>query len=829
MIFLVETTVAVVNGVSDLDEVPETPSETDENEDLQCIVCNQRLPTRDILNDHILQHVQQPRILLERVQVPQSPPSPLNSPSPPAAPTEQRRSFARKHIRPYKNLQCQVIPPENSDETSDYPTVPKIRILLPQQLSDQVDAKSRASDNDHSSSKNIDNNSPNTDMVELQTLPNESQSPNFPGQSPDQHAPTLQQDETASFWNPEGSPPPTQMERESGEKEAERHDSLLQNFLNESADSLINTKDPGMIIPSNETEFISLEKLAGPQCSVCSERFVDQSSYDLHCKQTGHYSNTIVPYGRSPNVMPSPHSSLSNPLDSLAALPMQQLAQQVNRLQQGGVHQQNVLINIQQFGQPMAPSHSQWGPGPGPPEMPPHMHHMPHYGQQQQPPHPMHHNMYMPPHSQWGPAPAPHHPMHPHNMYYGPGPAPGPPPSSMYGPPPHVQHPPRPPGPSPPQQPPPQSRQSPNSGSMMPPRMPPPRLSNQQMRAQQGARPVPPSNGTRAAVTRPPPRMNGPRAPGPPSARPMNPQQRAMLAKRPAALHEHQIKKKRLDVLIPDTNDNEDCHVISMQKCNDGLPIIKNVQGAATTEVDGIDPVVHLTDSITLSVRNPKEAPPVIQQKKNDAKAVANILATRGITVTPATKTQKESVTPPPAKPPAPVAINLNSAVSIIPTARNQQGNKNGNSTAAASEKPTKTPTVDLTDDEPVTNTTKGQSGNKRALPYQCDLCPAQYPSMRTLVIHRRQYHKAGPQNELGVPVVDLSQQAVLARLAGLGIHSYIPLPHADGSGNGTYALPIISVNAARNPGVCNISALGSSSVLTLGPLHHINNLPVNK
>lgn len=876
----------VVNGVSELDESPELAADSScesEIEELQCVVCAQGLPDRESLNKHILQHVQQPRVLLERVQVPSpqaSPPvSPATSPFSPPPGSEQRRSFARKHIRPYKNLQCQVIPPENSNVAEgEFPAVPKIRILLPQQLSDQVDAQSRAAENARSSispSDKVDCAGTNKclsktdkgEMVELQTLPNESQSPSFPGQSPGQ--PNLQHDDPTSFWNPEGSPP-VPAERESGEKEAERHDSLLQNFLNESVDSLVNTKDPGMIIPSNETEFISLERLAGPQCSVCSERFVDQVSYDLHCKQTGHYSNTLVPYsgggggggsgGGGGGLVGS--SSLGGPLDSLAGLPMQQLAQQVNRLQQGGgVHQQNVLINIQQFGQPMAPPPSPYGPGPA--DMPPHMHHMPpHYGQQQQPhPHPMHHGMYMPPHSQWGPAPAPHHPLHPHGMYF--GPAPGPPPG-MYGPhPPHPhqvqqqqqQQPPpqRPPGPSPPQQQsspqPPQLRQQTSSGSMMPPRMPPPRLTSQQMRGppqQGGVRAAQQAGPARAAaMARAGMRMNGPRGPGPQMQGMNGPrgpasiqQQRAMLAaKRNAAVaHEQQLKKKRLDVLIPGSNESDDCHVISMQKCNDGMPIIKTVQGAATTVADPLDPVVHLTDSITLSVRNPKEAAPVTQQKKNDAKAVANILATRGITVTPATKSQKELAASQPPKQAAPVAINLNSAVSIIPTARNQQGSKNGGTSTAGApsngDKNSKsTPTVDLTDDEP-TASAKGTTPNKRALPHQCDLCPAQYPSMRTLVIHRRQYHKAGPQSELGVPIVDLSQPTVLARLAGLGIHSYIPLPQATGgsaAGSGTFGLPIVSVNAARNPGICNIGALGSGAVLTLGPLQHISNLPASK
>lgn len=82
---------------------------------------------------------------------------------------------------------------------------------------------------------------------------------------------------------------------------------------------------------------------------------------------------------------------------------------------------------------------------------------------------------------------------------------------------------------------------------------------------------------------------------------------------------------------------------------------------------------MHLSDSITLSVRNPPIRPP--SPKKSDAKAVANILATRGITVTAAPKPKKPDTPPPKKASPPPVAINLNSAVSIIPTHKNNNTN----------------------------------------------------------------------------------------------------------------------------------------------------------
>lgn len=81
---------------------------------------------------------------------------------------------------------------------------------------------------------------------------------------------------------------------------------------------------------------------------------------------------------------------------------------------------------------------------------------------------------------------------------------------------------------------------------------------------------------------------------------------------------------------------------------------------------------MRLSDSITLSVRNQPQK--TASPKKSDAKAVANILATRGITVTATPKPKEKNDPPSKESPPPPVAINLNSAVSIIPAAA-----KNGN------------------------------------------------------------------------------------------------------------------------------------------------------
>lgn len=74
----------------------------------------------------------------------------------------------------------------------------------------------------------------------------------------------------------------------------------------------------------------------------------------------------------------NPQQNNQSSLDSLTGLPMQALAQQVSRLQPSGgngLHQQNVLINIQQF--PSGPPQPAYQPPPMYPHYPPQPMHQP--------------------------------------------------------------------------------------------------------------------------------------------------------------------------------------------------------------------------------------------------------------------------------------------------------------------------------------------------------------------------------------------------------------------------------------------------------------------
>ncbi|XP_076635373.1 uncharacterized protein LOC143348704 isoform X2 [Colletes latitarsis] len=343
------------------------------------------------------------------------------------------------------------------------------------------------------------------------------------------------------------------------------------------------------------------------------------------------------------------------------------------------------------------------------------------------------------------------------------------------------------------------------------------------------------------------------------------------------------MKQRRMDVLLPDRNEDADCHVIAQQKRNDGVPVIQNVQGATTQQTNRNDSTIHLTDSITLSVRQPAQVQNTSGTggKKSDAKAVANVLAARGITVTPAANKNKTSEqnkqqilsqqqrTMPSQQPLNVTALNLNSAISIIPASsqKKQQEqsqfavpqNKQNKTAVNEVERPPRPPTVDLTQDGPSQVPVVRRGRPPRALLtcqvcdknfqnqelltqhmathrasskllHKCNLCPAQYPTAQALITHKQAYHKevdTVAQNggaELALPVVDLKSPHVLNRLSNLGIQSYIPLAQLSAQTGGYFGLPIITIDGARNPNTFNLGALGATSILSLGPLKHLSN-----
>ncbi|XP_065211376.1 uncharacterized protein LOC135839318 isoform X2 [Planococcus citri] len=278
-------------------------------------------------------------------------------------------------------------------------------------------------------------------------------------------------------------------------------------------------------------------------------------------------------------------------------------------------------------------------------------------------------------------------------------------------------------------------------------------------------------------------------------------------------------KRSRPDFI---RNGDTDCKVVSVQK------------------PDNTDDVVaQLSKSITITARQDT-------RKKNDTTAVTNMLANRGITVSsvPAKQNQNNS---------AVQMLNLNSAVSLIPTnnANNRQGRANGRPMAPMNA--SRLQTVDLTGPDPprglqmMSQTRKtprfqcqicdrmfanpeqlnqhmithGNLNRNKPMSYKCNQCNAQYPNQQQLQHHKQTFHRESiaSTNEMVIPVVNLKQPGTMNKLSAIGVHHIIPL-NALGSqsANGTFGIPILPLSSDRNQQI-NMSSCGITNILPIGPL----------
>ncbi|XP_054277009.1 nascent polypeptide-associated complex subunit alpha, muscle-specific form-like isoform X2 [Macrosteles quadrilineatus] len=255
---------------------------------------------------------------------------------------------------------------------------------------------------------------------------------------------------------------------------------------------------------------------------------------------------------------------------------------------------------------------------------------------------------------------------------------------------------------------------------------------------------------------------------------------------------------------------------------------------------DGSAPpkVPTLPSGISLTVRG--------SQSQNSG--VANILASRGITVTPAANktppplpaSNRASVTAQPV-----TTLNLSSAVSIVPASQSSRGqfavptDRNRGRQVTSTVKPF---TVDLTQDsdrpsfrrrpqrftcqfcdkvfttQETLNTHLATHRSPGKLPYKCNLCNAQYPTQQAMLQHKQNYHKEAQGSEMALPVVDMKNPASINKLTSLGIRHCLVLSQLTNSSGGVFGLPIVAIDNAKNPAVCNLGALGASNVLSLGP-----------
>ncbi|CAG9792977.1 unnamed protein product [Diatraea saccharalis] len=637
-------------------------------------------------------------------------------------------------------------------------------------------------------------------------------------------------------WNAPDTKPPIDMLEKSA-------DDIFESLLSSA------TKKENLSL-SDASEYISLDTL-GPQqtCEVCNTRFTDMSLLEEHRRISGHSkciiapsSSTLLPYNPSSNIL----SSL---------LPVKQLAEQVGKLSgisnnsAGFTHQQNVMINIQAYpgaGGVMVPPqpynaytsspgqtmHSGYPPGSnnmyGGQAMPgqyPGQHYMGQQGYGQFP-QPMSKSGYPGVQNTFSTASTPYSsasPLQSMQQAYGqvsPGMINtqsqmgqmGPPGSSpsQYAPvssPSGLMKPPSsgvriqnvqtfPPGqvimpgqtiaPGPEM-----SGQSP--GQVMGGQMPAPSTIRMASGANvSGARPrMPTVRGARPSI-RPGIQVHG-------QVRGQKPGQRMPL-KRPGQMVTAPGQKRRPDMLLPGKHDNEDCQVMAMQKQRDGLPMIQSVQGAKDK--------LNLGSQISITKKTVNK----------EANAMANVLASRGISV----KQKQKSRSPTPDRP-LPHIPNLGAGMSIKHTSKSSnfsipEAKVGGGMLSCKICKK-----MFMNQNSLQVHMSAAHPQSKIPM-FRCDECPASYPKSLQLQHHKRVFHNvSGANRELGLPVVDLSQEDNLKRLGNLGIYSFIPLANRE-QASGCFGIPVISVHNMQNGITNSLQALGADGLLSLGPLKPLPN-----
>lgn len=591
---------------------------------------------------------------------------------------------------------------------------------------------------------------------------------------------------------------------------------------------------------NSDSEYISLDTL-GPQhtCEVCNTRYSDLRLLESHQRATGHSSSIVLSSAggnKSSSLVPASYGQGGRGDFLLNSLfPVKQLAETVGKLttnhssSSGFSHQQNIMVNIQSF----PPQGQNFMPGQQPPGGYPGMH------QQMPPGYPPGYGMPDPSqgqYSQYPPAP-------PYGApgYGGYPPAQPPHGSSMYN-----HQPPNPPGypqvpPYNSQMPYGQNQYNPNQGQLPPNSMsgqiptsvmdqgghqspgklggiriqnPQSPVPGQKLQQAMGARMANPMQGPRGLMKPrgggvPRGRGGGPRMGIRPSIRPgVQVQGQAIRGGKPNLIRTpmkrpgptngapHTPTKKRLDMLLPDRHDNEDCQVMSMQQQRDGFPMIDSIKGSKEP-----CPNVNIGSGLTVTKTRVRPPSPHLPANK-DAGTVASLLAQRGIRIT----AKPKSPSPPPINIP-----NLGSGISI--TKKSVSSNfvipeeSYDYSCSVCSKTFTNTAALNV-------HMSQMHPSAKLA---KCDSCPVSYPTYQQLHEHKKLFHNS--VSEMGLPVIDFSQQANLKKLTSLGIFNFIPLANRE-QGNGCFGIPIVSVQNAMN-GTLNSSlqALGAGGLLSLGPV----------
>ncbi|XP_065576610.1 uncharacterized protein LOC136037748 isoform X2 [Artemia franciscana] len=255
-----------------------------------------------------------------------------------------------------------------------------------------------------------------------------------------------------------------------------------------------------------------------------------------------------------------------------------------------------------------------------------------------------------------------------------------------------------------------------------------------------------------------------------------------------------------------------------------------------------------LPSSISISVKTlPAPSP---NSENRESGGIASVLANRGVTVSATSPDSSSHESPVPRIPPKPSlhpsAIPSGNSPLVSQPQRNNFVIPSPPIARNVSEKdrPPRPPTVDLTGDQNkylFCQACKKRFPDKQRLrkhleihisqslvsqgvgpkgAFVCSVCNNHFKTVAALEAHKQLSHTLSDSRmeSFAIPIVDLSDSSVTSRLSGLGIKSCLPVGKLTQLGNGTYGIPLVSIDSKT--GGSNFPF--SSAILTLGAIQKL-------
>lgn len=303
---------------------------------------------------------------------------------------------------------------------------------------------------------------------------------------------------------------------------------------------------------------------------------------------------------------------------------------------------------------------------------------------------------------------------------------------------------------------------------------------------------------------------------------------------------------------------------IAQTQRESSLPIITRVQGGAAPAQTTKPSVPQISDQVTLTSVKHKEVVAKPANLNQNPQTVANILAHRGIIVTPTAKANEtkkpddnvQAASSPPVPDDGTPKQQINGAISITSVKKPMPSNStidlsidegpNSSATEAAAQPNSKFATIKCPYKACDKQFSTVETVRKHILQmhklqatapasrtiFKCKECFSKFSTQGGLTFHLKRMHSThtppvassitDSMINMGIPVVNLADESTRKKLEELGIVNYIPMTNFNQSHGGLMALPILSIHDVVKKNGKIVQTFGTEKLLTVGRLKTI-------